>query len=1029
MSKLRLVLLVGLLTTALHGRTSVVVTSGTPTVTLPSGAPWNTIGKNSSPSRWEFRLHGITALQRYAFGLPPLQGGLINGSLYLTYGQNPPAADTYSTSPGPIACCGSGTDVMIRVQRDTANAQITLEVCTTQTGICSSNIQPITTAGQATSWAGWQFYLASGYSMGFMRWYSTAVPVGQPILLAGTKGDLADWEFQNSLVDSVHGLTFTGGSVSYQTTPTYPPSCNAGAQQAFRAGFPAQLDGTGSMPLDGGSTLSYLWQQLPGVSPSNLQWTSHTAAQPQISAIIAGSYNFQLTVTDTSGSSTSCVVHDGAAATDDNAVVVTENPAVDQLLGQMIQFGRNPWPWMDDRDRALAAAQMSNIDNYYLPFWDPPAAGTISVTAGSTLITGVGTHFTTDICGKNGNPSLPQDNMVIFAHWNGGQNRRAIQVASCTDDTHVVAQTAGGDYTWNPPPGYPQSESGLQYSLDATYWLIWQAGNNAQFPANYYDNVAGFYTLYYRTGIDVYLTYARKLADMFWHCPMVDQGASWVINNGSQWAYPGRAMSIIGLILRALDTADGHPDMWAGLHQIWDHDLYFTTWPNVFSPYGVGDEREAGYGAMRTALCGMYDPSSTYRANCKAAIVQGLTSTWSTVRNFYNTAYYPQWQLTPLVSYGNGNSTYVNATKGSSTITLNSLNGATWSSALMPGMIWMWPCVNPGPIDGCGLPAGNSGGDPNYYYVAYQDATHAVLTDVNGNPVAYNGATGPKGISFNGPYSGPNATVIGLGWGMQPFMQGIIAAGLDLEAQAMYDRNYDPASGALLDQYAGEAIQWLASYGLLPAAKGMYYFVGHVNCPVGNEGPYCGIPDPANPSPFRILNAEAVRGAMFTWFHAGRQDSVRDFVDLMVNAAWAKPGTCPQGSTLCVSDGHYVDGYDDGQPWVTGTPPYGANPKWFGMSFGLNPTASWPAMRLGGALPPKNQKVNIGFKSDAVPGATHVKVSTTTPTGRVFDTECTGSPCQVTVDAGKGEHLFRLTYLSNDNTVLATQPAVVRSRQ
>ena len=49
--------------------------------------------------------------------------------------------------------------------------------------------------------------------------------------------------------------------------------------------------------------------------------------------------------------------------------------------------------------------------------------------------------------------------------------------------------------------------------LDSNLNTVW--AYNSQ-PANYYDAVAAFYALYYRTGIDDYLTAARKLADRFW---------------------------------------------------------------------------------------------------------------------------------------------------------------------------------------------------------------------------------------------------------------------------------------------------------------------------------------------------------------------------------------------------------------------------------------------------------------------------------------------------------------------------------
>ena len=64
---------------------------------------------------------------------------------------------------------------------------------------------------------------------------------------------------------------------------------------------------------------------------------------------------------------------------------------------------------------------------------------------------------------------------------------------------------------------------------------------------------------------------------------------------------------------------------------------------------------------------------------------------------------------------------------------------------------------------------------------------------------------------------------------------------------------------------------------------------------------------------------------------------------------WAKPGTCPSGSVVCVPDGTYVDAYDDNTGWyMTGTPPAGQSPKWFGDVWGFSGLAAWPAVRIGG---------------------------------------------------------------------------------
>jgi len=117
-------------------------------------------------------------------------------------------------------------------------------------------------------------------------------------------------------------------------------------------------------------TLTYAWQQMSG--PSSVVWprsagrwppqptmSGQNTSQPTVSGMVAGSYTFQLTVTDSSRQSSVCTVNHGSVVTDDNGVVIPNNPAVDTLLGPMIRYGANSWPWFDDRHKADADVQIA----------------------------------------------------------------------------------------------------------------------------------------------------------------------------------------------------------------------------------------------------------------------------------------------------------------------------------------------------------------------------------------------------------------------------------------------------------------------------------------------------------------------------------------------------------------------------------------------------------------------------------------------------------------------------------------------
>jgi hypothetical protein len=739
-----------------------------------------------------------------------------------------------------------------------------------------------------------------------------------------------------------------------------------------------------------------------------------------------------------------CVVHDGAVATDDAGVVILNNAPVTALLGPAIRWGMNPWPWMDQAEKYALDQQILNYTQYYTNSgtiaWNVPAVGTLSVTnvtagAANTIITGTGTHFTTDVCQGPGSPTVPQANLAVIVWWNGGANRRALFPSSCTDDTHLVLSSS---YAWILAP-----EVGLSYSLDGTYIWRWQEGSNANSPINYYDTVAALYGFYYRSGIDTYLGYARTLADAFWRSPMMDQGWATKIGSVSQVAYGGRQLAALGMVMRALD---GQPGMWTGLHNIWDEDIYLATsktWIGWGLP-GMWDQREQAYSDFRLALCALYDTSSSYAGNtgqCKAAIVNNFNNLWSVVHANFGDYSFPGWSAnigsnvaamsTTYVTAADGTATYISAVNGSSTITLN---GGTWTPALFSAaspdyeQIWLAGCTGtPGTSGACLRPSSNAGGDAITYGAIYVDSTHATLVTPLGAPTTYQGASGKYGWHM------VVGDVQALGWGGEPFMEGIIASALEMDALAMADQGYNSLLAASFHSYASNTIQYLTTYGIRASTKGLYYELGTVNCPVETNlesFDWCtGSGTPTNPSASRILSAEAIRGMMFNWLNSNNQTTATT-IDYLVNAQFAKPGTCGS-SPVCSPDGYYLTDFDPGGLYVAGGgngPLYGY-PKYTGMAFGLNPEASWPGIRLGGAQPVTNRQLYIGFNLQGIPGAAKASVVLVAPSGYRSALDCYSSPCAVTVDGRQGDYLFQLRYVSTSGQVLGgTQSPVIAGR-
>src|ERR1035437_6209974 len=146
--KMKRLFIFALLCAPLWAQTSLRVTSGTVTVTIPGSAPYSTLGAVSQPLRWEMRLHdfgtqitdyGITVSSYVLTGHLPVNGDYL-------YVSNWTAPDTVADNALAInSCCSGRTDILVRVQRDVIGSQITVEVCdAATTGNCQSETKAIT---------------------------------------------------------------------------------------------------------------------------------------------------------------------------------------------------------------------------------------------------------------------------------------------------------------------------------------------------------------------------------------------------------------------------------------------------------------------------------------------------------------------------------------------------------------------------------------------------------------------------------------------------------------------------------------------------------------------------------------------------------------------------------------------------------------------------------------------------------------------------------------------------------------------
>jgi hypothetical protein len=184
-------------------------------------------------------------------------------------------------------------------------------------------------------------------------------------------------------------------------------------------------------------------------------------------------------------------------------------------------------------------------------------------------------------------------------------------------------------------------------------------------------------------------------------------------------------------------------------------------------------------------------------------------------------------------------------------------------------------------------------------------------------------------------------------------MQGLMAMAFDYAAKALAIS--DPTNSALARSYNLSAANWMKTYGYWAAQKSVYYGAQYVNCQAPILDAAWNPCEGATSSPAfsgsgaRVISAEPIRGLMAAYAYS-KDASLGAFIDVLYNAMWAKPTTCAVGSTVCVSDGTYLDQFDPGGIDISGTPPTGAAPKWFGQMWGISSLSAWPAIRINGCI-------------------------------------------------------------------------------
>jgi PKD domain/Secretion system C-terminal sorting domain len=119
------------------------------------------------------------------------------------------------------------------------------------------------------------------------------------------------YTFELTVTDNAGAISKAQVKITVSSAGIQPPVANAGANQTIQLPVnQVALDGTGSA-APSGSITGYSWTQVSG--PSSASWSAPTASKTNATALVAGTYVFQLTITD----------NNNAKATDQVTITVT----------------------------------------------------------------------------------------------------------------------------------------------------------------------------------------------------------------------------------------------------------------------------------------------------------------------------------------------------------------------------------------------------------------------------------------------------------------------------------------------------------------------------------------------------------------------------------------------------------------------------------------------------------------------------------------------------------------------------------
>jgi hypothetical protein len=648
----------------------------------------------------------------------------------------------------------------------------------------------------------------------------------------------------------------------------------------LRMGYTGHLLGTLSTCDGVSGNCNYAWSQTAGTS---LTVSGSSASSLTILAPAKGEYTFRLTVQPVEGGATAFAdITFGVVVTDNYGRISDLDPKFEKIFGPQERFGAdergigNPIVGADFIHAALEARFIDRIHNDigFDNRWLTPATGTVTCSLTTGVCNGAGgaalrtlfcptdnVNFDNTTTGEGDGPYGTEIVLFVPDGTLGDTHHRNYQ-GTCTGANQItLSNVDDGDRN-----DFGTTLTGIQYSkLSAAGLHCSSASNNI----NYYDRIAGLWSLAERTGLSAYVTEASYEAQNWYLSPCQDMFAVSMAKAGGSARVPApRARALMGTYWWAYKT--GNSLAITRIEMFLDH---MKNWLETSYPGVLTDLRERTYEVMWIAMGAILTANPTKQAAYKVKIAAyedffhpiGETTPGTSGR------WWPATFAGPLTGgSGTYNYRHFTVTPGSSTVTQTdasgwpSTGGNTFAAFTNAGMrLWFRTAEEP-------YQTLYANGDTHVYSFTVANSTQLTISP------AYIGTGGAQTklahvfISNQSGGAGPDPA----GQGIDVFMTGIALTSLVIQYNALNGDTAYTSQIANLYSDIDDMAKWQMSDGWdMSSNKALHYVLYDASCAAPELSTvrevFCSVNAALDLPFFRYVGMEAAGGLARSYWITG----------------------------------------------------------------------------------------------------------------------------------------------------------------